>query len=62
MAAGGEVPMTATGHHALAETDESGNASGYPQDGRSNWRLLGLGKRGQLAILCQLESYSKTIS
>merc|ERR550539_596250 len=43
MAAGGEVPMSATGHHALAETDESGNASGYPQDGRSNWRLLGLG-------------------
>lgn len=37
------VPMTATGHHTLVEADEDGNASGYISDGRSNWRLLGLG-------------------
>ena len=44
MAAAGELPMTATGHQALAEAEEGGNASGYPHDGRSNWRLLGLGR------------------
>ena len=38
------VPMTATGHHTLVEADEDGNASGYISDGRSNWRLLGLGE------------------
>ena len=39
------TPMTATGHQVLVEADEDGNASGYITDGRSNWRLLGLGKR-----------------
>lgn len=43
-AATGEMPLTSTGHQVLTEIDEEGsNASGYPNDGRSNWRLLGLG-------------------
>ena len=41
----GEMPLTSTGHQVLTEIDEEGsNASGYPNDGRSNWRLLGLGE------------------
>ena len=28
----------------LIGVNQGGNASGYPHDGRSNWRLLGLGR------------------